>query len=157
MANMALSDAGLAFLTRHEGLRTHLYNDSRGHATIGYGHLVHAGAVGTNPRAEAPFRGGLAQPMAAALLRRDVRACEAAIRVGVTRNLTQAQFDALVSFTFNVGVAGFQGSTLRRAINAGADPADIRAAFMMWTKNPELRGRRADEANLFLAGSYRGV
>lgn len=152
-----LSPAGLAFLKRHEGFRSHLYNDSAGHATIGYGHLVHHGRVGTDTPAEFMFAGGLAEAPASLLLARDLRRFEAAVRTFVTRPLQQHEFDALVSFVYNVGVGAFSTSTLLRQVNGNAAPGTIAAAFMMWTKQPELAGRRKDEVTLFNTANYGGV
>jgi lysozyme len=152
-----LSPAGLAFLKRHEGFRSHLYNDSQGHATIGYGHLVHRGRVGTDPNAEFMYAGGLAEAPASLLLARDLKRYEAAVRTFISRGLQQHEFDALVSFTYNVGVKGFAESTLCRRVNGSATPDAIEAAFMMWTKNPELRGRRRDEVALYNHGEYGGA
>ncbi len=71
--------------------------------------------------------------------------------------MTDAEFDALVSLTFNIGCAGFQQSTVLKLVNAGSeDEAAYRHAFGMWNKQrgKELAGltrRRAEEAENFLA------
>lgn len=108
----------LAFLEEHEAFRPTLYNDEAGHATIGYGHLVHTGPVGSNPTREALFVEGITRAQAAALLTRDivVRA-ESAINALVHVPLTQNQYDVLVSFVFNIGAHAFEESTLLRVLN----------------------------------------
>jgi lysozyme len=72
----------------------------------------------------------------------------------VTANVTQNQFNALVSFAYNIGMGNFRKSTLLRMVNLSPHNASIRAQFMRWNKagGVELRGltnRRIDEANLY--------
>jgi lysozyme len=101
------------------------------------------------------------------MLRNDIAPFEAAVRTKVTVQLAQAEFDALVSFTFNVGVGNFASSTLLKKINlnehlTGSETdrrvaADaIQAEFAKWNKSsgrtlPGLTARRTSEAQRFLA------
>ena len=101
------------------------------------------------------------------LLRNDIAPFEAAVRTKVTVQLDQAEFDALVSFTFNVGVGNFSSSTLLKKINLnehmGGSATDrkgaadaIQAEFAKWNKSsgrilPGLTARRTSEAERFLA------
>lgn len=69
-------------------------------------------------------------------------------------NLTQSRFDALVSFSFNVGLGNLQRSTIRQKHNRG-DFEGAAEAFMQWTKAggkvlPGLVKRRKDESTLYL-------
>lgn len=107
----------IAFLKTWELFRPRMYNDAARHCTIGYGHRIHRGPVGTNPMAEQPFRDGITEGDAEALLTRDVRRAEWAVSNLVTAHLTQNQFDVLCSFVFNVGAGNFEESTLRRLLN----------------------------------------
>ena len=100
------------------------------------------------------------------VLAQDAQRFEQAVRDKVTRNLDQDEFDALVSFTFNVGVGNFGASTLLKRINDGsyrcgtaavrrAAIVDVEAQFKKWNKSggvvlKGLTTRRQDEANLFL-------
>lgn len=102
-------------------------------------------------------------------LRADLPPFENSVRTKVTVELAQAEYDALVSFTFNVGVANFESSTLLKKVNsnrhatgtaaerkAGGDA--IKAEFARWNKSrgkvlPGLVNRRAGEADRFLARS----
>lgn len=151
-----LSAAGLDFIARHEGFRGSLYNDVGGHCTIGYGHLVHRGACDGSEPLE--FRQGIQQARALELLRQDATAAEAAVRQAVQPPLTQAQLDALVSFTFNVGINAFRSSTLLTRINEGhidKVPEQLRR----WTHSggrvvDGLRRRREAEVLLFTTGDY---
>jgi lysozyme len=93
------------------------------------------------------------------LLRADAATAVTAVNRLVTVPLNQTQFDALVSFVFNLGEGSFSRSTLLTRINEGADSEQIRAEFLRWNRagGRELRGltrRRAAEADLFIDGTY---
>jgi lysozyme len=93
------------------------------------------------------------EAMAERLLIKDVRFAERAVRNFIHIQLTQHQFDALVSFTFNVGSGALQRSRLRRVINRG-EVDDIAKQWMRWVwgggrKLPGLRRRRAAELLVF--------
>ena len=108
----------------------------------------------------------LLAPTPTQLLERDVGPTERTVRKLVTRTLAPAEFDALVSFVFNVGATNFANSTLLKKVNAGlyhtgtADArrhaiAEIEAEFAKWNKSggKVLQGlvrRRAHEADEFL-------
>jgi GH24 family phage-related lysozyme (muramidase) len=86
----------------------------------------------------------------------DLRPYEKAVNESVTTVLTQNQFDALVSFTFNVGIGALKSSTLLKKVNAAPrNPKEIEAAFLVWNKSggkvvAGLTRRRQAEANQFL-------
>lgn len=110
-----------------------MYNDAANHATIGYGHLVHYGPIGTNDDAEASFLCGVTREIALELLAADLVVAEDAVNTLVRTPLRQAQFDALVSFVFNVGRGAFARSTLLARLNGGfccVVPLELRK----WTK-----------------------
>jgi lysozyme len=159
-----ISEAGLGFIAKHESCKLAIYNDGAGNPTIGYGHKI---LPGEN------FSKGLAnQKTAFDLLRKDA-ADKAAkyVRSYVKVPLLQHQFDALASFTFNLGCGNLARSTLLQDINneehKKGEPGreKIRNDFMQWANITDkktgqlktLRGlmlRRAREANLFLDGIY---
>lgn len=112
-----LSDAGARLIADFEGFRSELYNDPAGHCTIGYGHLVHHGPI--DGREAAEFKKGITRKRALELLREDAAAAADAVEDRVKVPLTQQQFDALVSFVFNVGSGAFAESTLLRLLNEG--------------------------------------
>ncbi len=154
---LELSDAGLQFIARHEGLRTSLYNDPAGHCTVGYGHLVHSGNCDARS-SESEFTGGITQERALEILRADAAGAAGAVRSKVTAALNQCQFDALVSFVFNIGAGAFASSTLLRRLNAGEYDA-VPTELARWVnaggkKLPGLVTRRQHEANLFSSGIY---
>ena len=151
-----LSDAGAAFIGRFEGFRGELYDDPAGHCTIGYGHLVHQGPCnGSEP---AKFRRGITQEQALKLLKTDAAGAGAAVNDAVTVSLNQAQFDAMVSFVFNLGAGTFRSSTLLSKLNAhdfGAVPAEL--GKWVHAGGKVLAGlvtRRKAEAKLFTTGAY---
>ena len=149
-SRQSLSDRGLGFIERHEGFVDHLYNDSAGNCTIGYGHLLHHGGCNANDRARFPH--GISRAQARAMLRADVGVAERAVRSDVKVRLNQHQFDALVSFTFNIGTNAFKSSTLLRVLNQG-HYAEVPAQMMRWIIGG-LESRRRDEVRLWKYGQY---
>jgi lysozyme len=148
-----LSQQGLDLIKRHEGFRSYAYDDFapnrparspvRGTLTIGYGETQGV-SIGDTITEEAA---------AEQLMRRLRRDFEPAIHRLVRVPLTQYQYDALVSFVYNVGEGNLARSTLLRRLNAGRYD-DVPAQLMRWTKSKgvELRGlvrRRRDEAELW--------
>ncbi|RQZ12821.1 lysozyme [Burkholderia sp. Bp9031] len=137
---------GIALIKQFEGLRLSRYLDAVGKPTIGYGHLILP-----NER----FTRALTPAEAEALLRRDLRGAELNLRKLLHVPVTQQQFDALMSFVFNLGAGRLRSSTLLRYLNAGAS---ARAAdqFLVWNKagGKPLAGltkRRRAERALFLS------
>ncbi len=108
---MSMSDSGIALVKRFEGLRLDAYPDpgTGGEPiTIGIGHT---GGVKMGDR--------ITEEQALTYLKSDLGKFEAAITDLITPNLTQGEFDALVSWCFNVGEGAVADSTLRRRLNAG--------------------------------------
>lgn len=146
---MRTSTHGLGLIKKHEGLVLKAYLCPAAVCTIGYGHTATAqpGQRITEPQAEQ-------------LLVADLADAEAAVGKLVKVPLQQAQFDALVSFVFNVGAGNFKSSTLLQRINLRDQIGAVRE-FGKWTKArvkgkmvdlPGLVRRRADEAQMFLSG-----
>lgn len=139
------SDRAIELVKSFEGLRLQAYPDPGTGGkpwTIGYGHTdgVHQGQR-------------ITEVQAVALLAQDLARAAADVRRLVTASLTQSQFDALVSFVFNVGAAAFAGSTLLRKVN-GRDMQGAAAEFGRWVYAggevmPGLVRRRLAESKLF--------
>lgn len=135
---------GIDLIKRFEGFSPAVYICPAGYPTIGYGHLVREAEL---------YEQGITEAEAEALLRRDVQAAEKAVLRLIDAPLTDGQFDALVSFTFNLGAGALQRSTLRRKVNRQAH-SEIPEQFMSWVwaggnKLPGLTIRRAVEANKY--------
>jgi lysozyme len=141
--NLSISSAGLDIIKEHEGLMLKAYKDPVGIWTIGYGHTGTA-APGQQ----------ISETQANALLMADVQTAQNAVRTMITAPLNQSQFDALVSFTFNLGSGNLQNSTLRKKVNANPADPTIRTEFMKWVNGggrllPGLVKRRQEEADLY--------
>ncbi len=151
-----VSQKGLEFLVAQEGFIPYAYNDSQGHATFGVGHLLHHGPVTAADRKQ---WGTKENPKPRALVLRVLREdlakrFEPAVRDTIKTPLKEHQFDALVSFAFNIGTNGFRGSTVAKRLNA-RDFAGAADAMLMWRRPPEIVPRRRRERELFLNGKYR--
>lgn len=146
-ANMKLSQSGADFIQRHEGLRVEAYKDQGGLWTIGYGHLLPQNKDWTGHR--------ITIEEAKQMFAYDVKDAEAAVNRLVTVPLTQNQFDALVSWTFNLGQGNLADSTMLEVLNSGnyeEVPGQInRWIYVNGQASAGLRNRRQDEANLFVA------
>lgn len=141
------STAGIEIIKGHEQWRDRVYIDAGGYPTIGWGHKLVAGESFPRP---------ISMDEGLKILRADLAIAERAVYGGVRVPISQQQFDALVSFAFNVGAGAFAGSTLLRKLNAG-DYIGASEEFKRWNMSGgRVQGglvrRREDEKNLFLAG-----
>jgi lysozyme len=141
---MKTSQKGIELIKQHEGLRLNSYLCAAGHYTIGFGHTRTAAAYLT-----------ISQQLAEELLLQDVHFAEIAVNT-TGLFLNQNQFDALVSFVFNLGPTAFKGSSLLKKIRLNASEVEIRHQFSRWVHAkgkplPGLIARRNDEANLYFS------
>ncbi|WNJ77764.1 lysozyme [Cedecea neteri] len=146
---MQISDKGIALIKQFEGCCLTAYQDSVGVWTIGYGW--------TNPVDGKQVKAGMTitQEVAERLLKTGLVSYENDVSKLVKVKLTQGQFDALVSFTYNLGARSLSTSTLLKKLNAG----DYRGAadeFPRWNKAggkvlAGLTRRREAERSLFLS------
>src|SRR5690606_10106222 len=109
---MKTSSAGVAFIRRHEGAVLSAYRDPAGVLTIGVGHTSAAGPPVVKPGMKITLE------EADAILKRDLARFEESVSRLVKVPLSQPQFDALVSFTFNLGEGNLSRSTLLKKLNA---------------------------------------
>lgn len=143
MTLMTTSQNGINLIKGFESCKLYAYRDSVGIPTIGYGHTkgVKMGMSITQSQAES-------------FLKDDLKPCEQALnRIGV--NFTQNQFDALVSWIFNLGEGRFKSSTMYKKIISKASDTDITDQMIKWHNagNKPLLGlkrRRVAEANMFI-------
>lgn len=121
-ACLALSAAGATAIIGHEGWENEPYRDIAGVWTVCAGHTatVQPGVA-------------LSDAQCRELLIKDSREAQRAVQRLVKVPITQDQFDALVSFSFNLGAGALQSSTLLRKLNAG-DCLGAAAEFPRWNK-----------------------
>ena len=141
---MNLSEEGASFIKEQEGCRLQAYEDVVGVATIGYGHTpCNMGDEITQDEADNMFED-------------DARQFEQCVEQMVEVSLTQGQFDALVSFSYNLGCHTLLHSTLLRLLNQ-EDYNGAAQEFVKWDhaggrEVGGLRRRREAEQEMFLAG-----
>ena len=142
-----ITQEGIDLIKRFEGFEPEIYLDAAGLPTIGYGHLLRLGEAEM-------FKNGISMEAAEALLIKDVITAEKAVLRLIRVPLTDGQFDALVSFTFNLGGGALQRSTLRRVINRQHhNEVPNQLMRWVWAGGRKLRGlarRRAAEGNLYV-------
>lgn len=143
---MEYSSIGVCFTERHEGYRSQAYRDSGGVWTCGFGHTDGVGPSTT-----------CTPELAEQWLELDIQNAVNGVNNLVEVSLTQAQFNALVDFTYNVGVRAFQNSTLLMYLNQG-DFTNAAAQFERWSYCNGVRvlglfNRRVDEMNEFNGSS----
>jgi lysozyme len=148
---MKLNEQGYNLIAKHEGLRLKPYLCPARVPTIGYGNTYYANGKKVTMQ-DKPITKEQAYELLKIIADKFARQVDAV----VTANVTQNQFNALVSFAYNIGMGNFRKSTLLRMVNLSPHNASIRAQFMRWNKagGVELRGltnRRIDEANLYFA------
>jgi lysozyme len=154
---MRMSEHGRELLTEWESTRHDVYNDPAGLPTIGVGHLLTKDELTSGKiliLGEAIKYGyGLTNLQIDRLLTQDLAGAEGAVNAGVTVALNQNQFDALVSFTFNIGRQAFYTSTLRKLLNEGRY-ARVNDQLRRWNRSggrivQGLINRRENEIKLF--------
>jgi lysozyme len=127
--------------------------------TVGVGHVIdpHHAKVPFADRKTLPIPDGWNRVLSSEeideILRKDLARFEAGVLRLIKVKLTQGQFDALVSFSFNVGLGNLQNSTLRMKVNR-EDYAGAAEQFLVWTKAggkvlPGLVKRRTHEKEMF--------
>jgi lysozyme len=154
---MKVGDKGKQLFKKWEGLVAHVYNDSGGQPTIGIGHLLTqseriSGKIVINGKA-CQYHDGLTEEQCWELLDQDLDGAENCVNAAVKVGLNQNQFDALVSFVFNVGKGAFLGSTLLQVLNQ-SKYAEVPAQLKRWNKDnghevAGLTNRREKEIELW--------
>lgn len=141
---MKISEKGIEFIKKEEGEVLHSYKCQAGVWTIGVGHTgkdVKPGMI-------------ITKEISSELLKQDLRRFEETVNKSIKVDITQSQFDALVSLCFNIGTGAFAKSTLVKKINANAPLEEIEAEFRKWRRGggkvlPVLVARREREIKLY--------
>lgn len=141
---MKASEKAYSLIRQFEGLRLTAYKCPAGVWTVGYGHTsgVVPGMTIILEHAEK-------------YLRQDIESVENLVNAEC-RNLRQCQFDALVSFVFNVGGGNFRKSTLLKKVRVNPDDNSIMDEFLRWVYakgivQPGLQKRRLAEMKLYFS------
>lgn len=134
---MRTSEQGKKVILRWEGYRNYAYKDTKGILTIGVGHT---GGVKEGDRAN--------DNQIWTWLTEDLKIAEDCINKLVKVTLTQNQFDALVSFVFNVGIGAFGRSTMLKVLNMG-NYEEAARQFDRWHIPVEITSRRNSERDQF--------
>jgi len=141
---MKASEKAYSLIRRFEGLRLTAYRCPAGVWTVGYGHTS-----GVVPEMT------ITKERATEFLKQDIIVAEGIVNAECI-NLRQCQFDAIVSFVFNVGGGNFRKSTLLKKIRANPDDNSIMDEFLRWVYAkgvvlPGLQKRRLAEMKLYFS------
>lgn len=133
------------------------YPDEAGHATIGYGELLHKGPPTEDEIKNLRWTIAQAEERLLVHIAKFERALNTALKVPVNQN----QFDALLIWTYNCGIGALKSSSWLQAINRG-EYAAVPELLKLWNKvtkdgklvvSPGLVNRRQFEADLFMKGN----
>lgn len=147
---MKTSDNGIKLIAQFEGLRLKPYLCSANVPTIGYGTTVYPNGIKVRLTDAA-----ITETQATEYLRYDVARFEKQVNKLIgSAKLTQNQYDAIVSFTYNLGPTNFGKSTLLKKIVANPNHPDIATEFAKWNKAAGqvvagLTKRRKIESDLY--------
>ena len=141
---MKLDKNGYDALHKREGLRLKPYLDTQGIATTGLGNTFYLNGKKVTMQ-DKPLTLSEAKELGKIVADNFARDVDDLI----TSNVNQNQFNACVSLAYNIGVNGFAKSTALKRININPNDSTIKSAFMMWTKNKELIGRRKSEVEQY--------
>lgn len=148
---MKTSEKGIALIKKFEGFRAKPYLCSAGVPTIGYGTTRY----NNNKRVTLADR-PITEERATEILLKQLEPREFVINQNVKKELTQDQFDALVSFLYNVGSENFLNSTLLKVINKTPKSLQVEKEFSKWiyAGKKQIKGlilRRNEETNLYFS------
>ena len=150
---MRLDQKGYDLIKSFEGLSLKPYKCSAGVPTIGYGSTYYENGIKVQ-MSDAPITGARAEILLKNVADRFAQKVANLIKKPVTQN----QFNALVSFAFNVGSGALASSTLLKLVNENPNNALISKEFLKWNKAngktiQGLTNRRKKESALFFSAS----
>ena len=148
---METSNKGLEIIKRHEGLRLKPYLCPAGVPTIGYGATYYLNGESVD-MSDPP----ITEVYAEFILNQMLHRYERGVIRYVIPEINQNQFDALVSFAYNLGLGALKGSTLLKRVNANPCDENIKYQFKRWVRagGRILKGlvrRRNEEAELYFS------
>ena len=146
---MNIGDKGIKLIKKWEGFKNHPYLDAVGVPTIGYGNTFYSDGTKVKMTDKA-----ISLKDGEKLLKEVVRQFEDGVNDKVKSDINQNQFDALVSFSYNLGLGALGKSTLLKKVNKNPNDLTIKGEFKKWVKagGRKLKGlvkRRNDEAYLY--------
>jgi lysozyme len=134
-----MSKEGIEMLKRFEGCSLSAYQDAGGFS-IGYGH--HGAKEGQT----------ITQEQAESLLKSDLDYFEKGVENSLMRDVSQKQFDALVSYAYNCGLPALQESNLFDCVNSEDDDKAVEEWTRGWEDTPHFN-RRKEESELYASGT----
>jgi len=140
---------GINLIKQFEGFLAKPYKCPAGIPTIGYGATYYPSGLKVTLNDKA-----ITEAQATTMLMNMLKTYEKSVDSFCRDDINQNQFDALVSFAYNVGVNALKGSTLIKKVNKDPNDPTIRAEFLKWNKGggkvlKGLTNRRIAEANLY--------
>ncbi len=125
--NMITGKNGILLIEEFEGFRAKSYKDAVGLPTIGFGTLI------DSTEEKHLLTETITKEQAEVLLRKELAMIEKKFTIMVTSKVNQNQYDALVSFAYNLGINNLKSSTLLKKVNANPADVTIRDEFNKWT------------------------
>ena len=148
---MKLDDKGYKLITKFEGLSLKPYLDSIKVPTIGYGNTYY-----TDGKRVTLLDKEITKEVAFDMFKEIANRFGKRVDELVTSNINQNQYNALVSFAYNIGTGNFASSTLLKKVNKNPNDLTIKDEFLRWNKAGGkvingLTNRRNEEANIYFS------
>lgn len=148
---MILDNKGYLLITKHEGLKLKPYLCPAKIPTIGYGNTYYP-----DGKRVTLLDKDITKQQAFDMFKEVANRFAKRVNELVTSNINQNQFNALVSFAYNVGTGNFSSSTLLKKVNKNPDDLTIKDEFLKWNKAGGkvlngLTNRRNEEADLYFS------
>ena len=148
---MKLNKEGYLLITKFEGLSLKPYLDSIKVPTIGYGNTYY-----TDGKRVTLLDKEITKEVAFDMFKEVANRFGKRVDELVTSNINQNQYNALVSFAYNVGTGNFASSTLLKKVNKNPNDLTIKDEFLRWNKAGGkvingLTNRRNEEANIYFS------
>jgi lysozyme len=148
---MILDNKGYLFITKHEGLSLKPYLCPAKIPTIGYGNCYYS-----DGKRVTLLDKDITKQQAFEMFKEIANRFGKRVDALVTSNINQNQFNALVSFAYNVGTGNFSSSTLLKKVNKNPNDLTLKAEFLRWNKAGGkvlngLTNRRNEEADLYFS------